>query len=70
MDVIHLALTLGVKVDNAAACWRVACLFKVRAEARQQTVGALGDTVRLVSRLGAVCCVILLVKTAQRVGEA
>lgn len=69
VDVLHLSGAVNVELGNLLAGRRVAGLLKVAVQAREEVVGALGDAVVLVGRLGAVCGLVLLVQVLESAKE-
>lgn len=65
MDVLDLALTIGIELNQLLASGRVGGLLKVRADAAEEAVGSVGNAVRLVGCLGTFGRVVLLVKVHQ-----
>lgn len=70
VDVLDLALAVGVELHQLAAGRGLCSLLEVRGQVREEAGGALGDAVALVGRLGAVAGVVLAVEAGEGVEEA
>lgn len=65
MNLLDLAATIGVELDNLLASRSVGSLLKVRVETQPEIVGSLSDSIALISGLGAVAGMVLAVETLE-----
>lgn len=70
VNVLDLARALSVELDNLTASVGGASLLKVRVEASEEVVGAVGEAVALVSGASTVGSVVLLVQVLDGAQEA